>query len=299
MKTMGAGDEVAAVRAFNRYYTARLGLLRKRHLEGRFSLTEARTLFEIGARPGVTAKTLQAVLGIDAGYLSRVLAGHTRAGLVRAAASRADGREKLLELTAAGRREVARLDALSARQIEEMLEPLEADERARLAGALAAVQAMLERAAEPRLRVERMEEPDGAALELIEEYYEALKVVKRDDARALKRMLREPGAGLWVARVGERAVGCVVLRGLPERAAAGECKRLYVRPEARGHGAAAALMEALETHARTAGLQWVYLDTMKTLTAAVALYEGRGYKRCARYNDNPQATLFLRKRLRR
>ncbi len=294
-----ASDPVNTIRAFNRFYTARLGLLRKRHLGGRFSLTEARTLFEIGSRPGVTATALRTTLGIDNGYLSRVIALHARAGLVRAAASRADGREKLLTLTAAGRRAVAQLDAQSVRQIDEMLTPLAVVERAELAAALERAHTVLARAARPRVRIERLERATPAALALLEEYYAALDVVKRDDARTVRRMLREPHTALWLAHVEGGPAGCVMLRPLPQRAAAGECKRLYVRPAARGCGVAAALMDALENGARAAGLRWVYLDTMRTLAPAVALYAARGYRPCARYNDNPQATLFLRRRLTR
>src|SRR6266851_2402550 len=88
-------EEVAAVREFNRFYTARLGLLRKRHLDGEFSLTEARILYEIGSRPKLTASSLRNTLGLDAGYISRLLALLTRRKLVRQMVSRADGREKL------------------------------------------------------------------------------------------------------------------------------------------------------------------------------------------------------------
>lgn len=292
-----APGEIDAIRAFNRFYTVRLGLLRKRHLDGRFSLTEARSLFEIGSRPGITATALRQTLGIDNGYLSRVIALHVRAGLIRAAASRADGREKLLTLTAAGRRAVAQLDAQSDRQIAEMLAPLPAAERAELAASLKRAHAALARAARPHPRVERVSRADRAALTLLEEYYESINVVKRDDARTIRRMLREPDTALWLAYVDDRPAGCVMLRPLPQRAASAECKRLYVRPAARGCGIAAALMDALEDWACTQGLRCVYLDTMRTLTSAVALYTARGYKPCARYNDNPQATLFMRKRL--
>lgn len=299
MKLQAAASQVGIIRAFNRFYTARLGLLRKRHLDGRFSLTEARTLFEIGGRPGVTATALREVLGIDNGYLSRVLAQHVRDGFVRSAESQVDRREKLLTLTATGRREVAQLDALSALQIDEILHPLSAAEQAQVAESLARVQTILAHAERPRVRIERIERMSSAALELIEEYYEALNVIKRDDARAMRRMLGEPQTALWLAYLEGKAVGCVLLRALSQRASAGECKRLYVRSDARGHGVAAALMDALEAHAQAEGMRWVYLDTMRTLKPAVALYRKRGYRVCARYNDNPQATLFLRKRLER
>jgi GNAT superfamily N-acetyltransferase len=78
---------------------------------------------------------------------------------------------------------------------------------------------------------------------------------------------------------------------------ASECKRLYVKPAVRGNHIADRLLDAQEEFARTNGVEWIYLDSYDDLKAAVALYERRGYERCERYNDNPQATVFMRKRL--
>ena len=100
-------QQVSAVRQFNRFYTARLGLLRRRHLDGDFALTEARILYEIGASPGLTARTLCRILELDAGYISRLLSALTRRKLVRQSTSAADAREKLLRLTATGIKAVA------------------------------------------------------------------------------------------------------------------------------------------------------------------------------------------------
>ena len=93
------------------------------------------------------------------------------------------------------------------------------------------------------------------------------------------------------------ARGFVVLRDLPSIPRAGECKRLYVQPSARGHRIAEKLMDALESFAQAQGLDSIYLDSYHDLEAAIALYRKRGYTECERYNDNPQATIFLRKHL--
>ena len=92
-------------------------------------------------------------------------------------------------------------------------------------------------------------------------------------------------------------MGCVVLRQLASIPHASECKRLYVKPSARGQRIADTLLDAQEAFARSQGVQWIYLDTYDDLKSAIALYEKRGYQHCERYNDNPQATLFLRKRI--
>ncbi len=102
---------------------------------------------------------------------------------------------------------------------------------------------------------------------------------------------------MWLASLGDQVVGCVVLRRLPSVPLAAECKRLYVKPAARGKRIATMLLDAQEEYAREQGLDWIYLDSYDDLKAAIALYEQRGYVRCDRYNDNPQATLFMRKRL--
>src|ERR1700693_4350774 len=107
-------EQVSAMRGFNCFYTARLGLLRKRHLDGDFSLTEARILYEIGANPRLTASYLRNTLGLNAGYVSRSLALLIKRKLVRQTVSKQDGREKLLTLSPAGDSTVAWLNEQSA-----------------------------------------------------------------------------------------------------------------------------------------------------------------------------------------
>jgi GNAT superfamily N-acetyltransferase len=136
-----------------------------------------------------------------------------------------------------------------------------------------------------------------AAFGLIEEYYEAIGVVVRDDRAALEHYLASPGSPIWIATVNAVPAGCVMLRPLPVIPLAAEVKRLYVRPAFRGLRLAHALMQAAEEHARASGVEWLYLDTKDDLHAAIHFYLGTGYQPCSRYNDNPQATLFLRKRL--
>jgi GNAT superfamily N-acetyltransferase len=136
-----------------------------------------------------------------------------------------------------------------------------------------------------------------AAFALIEEYYEAVGVLVRDDRAALEHYLASPDSPIWIASVNAVPAGCVMLRPLPQIPGAAEVKRLYVRPQFRGLHLAHALMQAAEQHARLAGIQWLYLDTKDDLHTAIRFYRGTGYQPCPRYNDNPQATLFLRKQL--
>ncbi len=148
------------------------------------------------------------------------------------------------------------------------------------------------------LRVWRAGEPDReAAFELVDEYNEAVSVVVRDSAESFARDYFADGSGLWLAHSGQHLVGCIALRPLPQCSRAGEIKRLYVRPEFRGSGAAQALLAALEDYSADVGYEWLYLDSKDDLAAALRFYQRNGYQPCARYNANPQATIFLRKPL--
>jgi len=137
----------------------------------------------------------------------------------------------------------------------------------------------------------------NAAFALIEEYYEAVGVVVRDDRATLEHYLASPDSPIWIAYVDDAPAGCVMLRSLPQIPHAAEVKRLYVRPAYRGMRLAHGLMQAVEEHARREGFQWLYLDTKDDLQVAIRFYLSTGYEHCPRYNDNPQATIFLRKQL--
>ena len=118
----------------------------------------------------------------------------------------------------------------------------------------------------------------------------------RDDAETVAEYLDDPQA-LFLAYDGDALAGMIALRPLSGRDAACEIKRLYVRQNHRRHGLAAALLDALENHARERGFGAAYLDTRVDMEAALAFYLRRGYERCERYNDNPVAAHFLRRRL--
>jgi GNAT superfamily N-acetyltransferase len=132
---------------------------------------------------------------------------------------------------------------------------------------------------------------------IVQEYYDAVDVVVREDADSFAREYFATGAGIWLASEGARTVGCIALRPLAKFKQSGEVKRLYVRPESRGQHIAEGLLKALEKYAADAGYRTLYLDTKDDLIAAIRFYERHGYEACDRYNDNPQATIFMRKGL--
>jgi GNAT superfamily N-acetyltransferase len=135
--------------------------------------------------------------------------------------------------------------------------------------------------------------------ELVEEFYDYVNVQVRDDRETIKHHYLEGGqhCGIWIAFVDDVPAGCVILRPLENISEAGEVKRMYVRDSFRGKGVAQALMTALEEYAMDVGLKTVYLDTKDDLKAAIRFYEQSGYMRCERYNENPQATIFMKKAL--
>src|SRR3954468_15441221 len=216
MKKRSAKDaeQVASMREFNRFYTARLGLLRRRHLDGEFSLTQARILYEIGAHPIITASTLCEVLELDAGYISRLLSALTRRRVVRQAASQLDGRERLLTLTAKGEKAVARLNEQSSTLIQSILAKFSAADRETLVASLTKVRTILSAPQNFPIRIVRLTAANEDAVAILHEYYEAVHVVQRDKPGGLQEIIDGPGSGVWLAYLGDEVVGCVVLRKL-------------------------------------------------------------------------------------
>jgi GNAT superfamily N-acetyltransferase len=153
------------------------------------------------------------------------------------------------------------------------------------------------------IRRARLEEAD-AAFCLVGEYFEMAGVVLREDPEKFIQEYFAEGQGLWLARIEEEPAGCVGLRRLPrpeelepEDVKCAEIKRMYVREKFRGRGVAERLLAAAENFARKEGYARIYLDTASEMVAAARLYERNGYERCGRYNENPQAAIFMRKSL--
>jgi len=137
-----------------------------------------------------------------------------------------------------------------------------------------------------------------AAYAIVAEYYEALQVVARETKAEFRNEYFGPASGLWLAWFGSSLAGCIALREMSAGDAA-EIKRMYVRPPYRGFGVALKLHAAAETFARLCGYQRIFLDSTDEMQSAVRLYDRNGYRRCRRYNRNPQATIFMCKHLKR
>jgi putative acetyltransferase len=145
----------------------------------------------------------------------------------------------------------------------------------------------------------RRARPDDllCSFQLAEEYFQEIGVLLRDTVSGFAQYLQDEGSGVWLAFDREQAIGCVVLHSLTSPPRSAEIKRLYVRPSYRRQGLADRLLEALEQYAVKLSYEWLYLDTKDDLDSAIRFYHRHGYQRCDRYNRNPQATIFMRKRL--
>ncbi len=149
-------------------------------------------------------------------------------------------------------------------------------------------------------------DPEDAdeAFSLVQEYFNVIGVVLREDRQEFIEEYFGDGKGFWTARVDGRLAGCIALRRLQlsgplnnQVVACAEIKRMYLREKFRGQGIAQRLLETAEQFARSAGYSWIYLDTTNEMRAAAKLYERSGFVNCERYNQNPQAAIFMRKSL--
>ena len=288
---------ILQVRRFNRLVTRRVGALDDSYLSRGRPLGEARLIFEIGLA-GADARDLRAALGLDSGYLSRLLRALTGEGLIEVAKGREDARVRRIALTAHGRAEFAAYDRLSDDLARSILAPLAPSERERLLAAMAEVERLMRGGA---VMVEP--EPAGSAdatwclaqyfAELARRFEEGFDPGKGGAAGA--EAMNPPRGWFFVARLDGRAVGCGGLVRLS--ADAGEVKRVWTAPDARGLGVARRIVAAIEATARGAGLTTLKLDTNRTLTEAQALYLRLGYVATERYNDNPYADHWFAKRL--
>jgi GNAT superfamily N-acetyltransferase len=142
---------------------------------------------------------------------------------------------------------------------------------------------------------------EDRAWEIVCEYCDAIGVVEREDRAAFTGAYFEEATGIWLAFADKAVVGCIALRWIdaPDGVAGrcGEVKRLYVQPAWRGHRIAHLLLDALHEFAQSRGYAWLYLDSKDDLKTAIRFYRERGYEECPRYNANPQATVFLRRRV--
>jgi DNA-binding MarR family transcriptional regulator/GNAT superfamily N-acetyltransferase len=292
-------DEVLIeqVRMFNRTMTERIGVLNDHFLGRAHPLGEARLLWEIGSR-GASVRELRRRLGLDSGYVSRLLRSLEGQGLIVVEASKSDGRVRHVRLTRAGLRERALLDQRADAFAHSLLEPLSESQRVKLTAAMAEVERLL---IASMVEITVIDPDNPAARWCIEQYFNELAgrfEAGFDPARSISAKAHEltPPAGLLlVARLRDEPIGCGALK-LQENAP-GEIKRMWVAPRARGLGLGRRLLEELERYAADMGVTVLHLETNQTLSEAIELYRHSGYQEVEAFNDEPYAHHWFEKRL--
>lgn len=300
-----ADEATRSIRRFNRAYTRVLGVLDEDFLARGRTLGASRLLFEMGD-DGASVTELRDRLGLDSGYVSRLLRTLEGEGLVTTGADPRDRRRRIVRPTAAGQAERSVLDRLSDRSVDDLLTPLDDRRREQLAD-------LLERAgrivAASTARFVAVDADEPAARWALDEYVSELD--RRFDGGF------DPGEGGPAASEGgplafvlaevdtdpvpdpaaehPHVAGCGAVAELTDGVA--EIKRMWIRPSWRGLGLAPRLLDHLEGRARSGGHQVVRLDTNDTLSEAIALYRSRDYREIDRYNDNPYARLWFEKPL--
>src|SRR5579875_1924613 len=280
--------ETAAFRRFNRLYTKCIGTLNEGLLNSEYTLAEARVLYEIATRPTPAAREIAEELGLDAGYLSRLLGKFERGGLLRRKTSEQDGRSAELMLTARGKAAFKKLNARSEEQARSILGGLGPERRSEVLGCMQSIEKILMHRDSGRpsyvLRPHRMgdmgwvvyRESVGYARQFgWDQGFEALAAKIAGEFVANFDGAKER---CWIAEIDGENVGHVFLVKHPSEPRTAKLRLLFVEPSARGAGIGEALVNECIRFARTAGYRKIVLWTQSILTAAHRIYEKAGFR---------------------
>ena len=285
MNTASLGERAGAVRRFNRFYTRVIGVLDEGLLGTSLGLTEARILFELSHHEDPTAKVLQSELGIDAGYMSRILGRFERLGLIRKTRSAADSRQRLLHLSAKGQRLLAGLETSSQEKFEGLLEALSVEDQCRLIASMRSIEAVLDPGpamdAPIILRAHRpgdvgwVTERHGVLYRQEFGWDEQFEAVVAQILADFLRNHDPQRERSWIAERDGCRIGSLFL--VADDQAVARLRLLLVEPSARGHGLGRALIEEGIRFARQAGYLRIRLWTMDVLEHAHRIYQTSGF----------------------
>ena len=254
-------------------------------------------LWEIGV-DGADIRELRLRLGLDSGYVTRVLKALGAEGLVSIRPSSADGRIRRVSLTRSGRAEVAQLERRSDAKARSLLQPLNAHQRDELVAAMGTVTRLLQAS----LVKFALEDPRSASAQwCIEQYFAELNSrfdAGFDPSRSIPaepRDMTPPAGALMIAWLSGRPVGCGALKLHGDKPA--ELKRMWVAPEVRGLGIGRRLLRELEDYAKASGVRVLRLETNGSLTEAIALYRSSGYREVHAFNDEKYAQHWFEKKI--
>jgi len=280
-------DRIGAIRHFNRFFTRQIGVLREGLLHSPYSLTEARIIFELARRDTLTASDVGRELGLDAGYLSRILARLEQQGLIDKVRSDTDGRQRLLRLTLEGQDAFTLLDRRSRDEVAEMLSDLGEEDQQRLQAAMRTIEGILDRStgfkfAEPFF----LRQPEPGDMGWVvhrhgvlyaqeygwDEHFEALVA---EIVAAFLTHSNPARERCWIAEMGGEIVGSVFVVDGGDEAA--KLRLLLVEPRARGLGLGSRLVHECVRYARRAGYRKLVLWTNSVLAEARHIYQKAGF----------------------
>ena len=279
--------EIAAVRAFNRFYTRLIGALDAGHLETRFTLGEARLIYEVGTRGTTSATELARAMSVDPAYVSRLVGRLKQDGLLMLAPNAGDRRQADISLSPAGGSAFTSLDAGSNERIAALLTPLEPARRSALVAAMSAIRAVLGdamHAAPLLIRPHRVGELGWLihrqAILYNQQFgwnieFEALIAGLYHD---FEQAPAAPPKALWIAERRNMIVGSVFAMPSEGREGTAQLRMLYVEPEARGLGIGRALVDQCIRFARESGYSRVRLWTQSVLVSARRIYADAGFR---------------------
>lgn len=282
-------ERVIAVRRFNRLFTRQIAVRREGLLHSPYSLTEARIIFELANREDLTASDLGGELGLDAGYLSRILAKLEGQALLEKTRSERDGRQRLLRLTGEGRRAFELLDSRSRDEVAELLNELSEGEQQHLLAAMGTIEGIFGHGlkyAEPFFL--RSHEPGDMGWVIHrhgllyaqeygwDEHFEALVARICADFITGYDPKKER---CWIAEMQGERVGSVFC--VKESDTFAKLRLLLVDPKARGLGLGSRLVEECVRFARRTGYEKLTLWTNDVLLEARRIYETKGFKLAA------------------
>ncbi len=279
---------VKAVRQFNRFYTARIGAL-DGYLGSDLSLTDVRVLYELAHRETPIASEIGKSLGLDAGYLSRILRRFDAAGWLTRKPHPGDGRHQLLALTEAGHAAFAPLQQKSRDEAGALLAPLSAAQREQMLDAMSTVQALLEpaRSAATRPTTAILRDPvPGDIGWVVQQHGEIyareygwnseFEALVAEIAAQFLRKFQPDSERCWIAELNGERVGAVFV--VRKSATTAQLRILILAPQARGLGLGARLTDECIGFARRKGYKKMVLWTNSCLAAARGIYAARGFK---------------------
>jgi DNA-binding MarR family transcriptional regulator/N-acetylglutamate synthase-like GNAT family acetyltransferase len=285
MSPENSDDQIAAVRAFTRFYTRKLGVLDQHLLKSPYSLSEARVLYELANGEDLAAKEIGIELGLDPGYLSRIIQNFDESGLITRKPLASDRRQYQLSLTAKGRQAFAKLDRSSHDEVAAMLARLGAEERRAVVNAMTSIEHALEPPPQPTSFLLRSHRPGDIGW--VVSRHGAVYAQEYGWDISFEALVAEIGAQFirsydpscehcWIAEIGGEPAGSVFLVKASDEIA--KLRLLLVDKKARGLGVGRALTEQCIRFARDKGFRSITLWTQSILVAARGIYARAGFR---------------------